>query len=91
MVEFQFISHKLLKILLDHFEQGNGEMHDAERILKERFDKNGRKQYLVKWKGYSAKHSTWEPRINIIDQRLLTNFEEAKKKRANKKHKNNKF
>ena len=28
-------------------------------------------QYLVKWKGWSPKYSTWEPEENILDPRLI--------------------
>ena len=45
----------------------------AERINKKRI-KNGNIEYLVKWKGWSPKYSTWEPEENILDQRLIEIF-----------------
>uniref|UniRef100_A0A3B4A7J9 Chromo domain-containing protein n=1 Tax=Periophthalmus magnuspinnatus TaxID=409849 RepID=A0A3B4A7J9_9GOBI len=42
----------------------------AESIIKRRIRK-GRIEYLVKWKGWSPKYSTWEPEENILDSRLL--------------------
>ena len=45
----------------------------AERINKKRI-KNGNVEYLVKWKGWSPKYSTWEPEENILDQRLIEIF-----------------
>ncbi|XP_013407194.1 chromobox protein homolog 8 [Lingula anatina] len=45
----------------------------AESILKRRIRK-GKVEYLVKWKGWSLKHCTWEPADNILDTRLLENF-----------------
>lgn len=47
----------------------------AERINKKRM-KNGKIEYLVKWKGWSPKYSTWEPEENILDQRLIEIFKE---------------
>ncbi|XP_028829175.1 chromobox protein homolog 6a [Denticeps clupeoides] len=46
----------------------------AEAILKRRVRK-GRIEYLVKWKGWALKYSTWEPEENILDDRLITGFE----------------
>ncbi|CAL8123815.1 unnamed protein product [Orchesella dallaii] len=50
----------------------------AERIQKKRVRK-GRVEYLVKWKGWSMRHSTWEPEENILDQRLIDAFERCQR------------
>uniref|UniRef100_A0A3B4EGN2 Chromo domain-containing protein n=1 Tax=Pygocentrus nattereri TaxID=42514 RepID=A0A3B4EGN2_PYGNA len=47
----------------------------AESIIKRRI-RRGRMEYLVKWKGWSQKYSTWEPEENILDERLFAAFEE---------------
>lgn len=49
-------------------------VYAAERIMKKRLRK-GRVEYFVKWKGWSQKHSTWEPEENILDGRLIEIFE----------------
>uniref|UniRef100_A0AAY5KJR3 Chromo domain-containing protein n=1 Tax=Esox lucius TaxID=8010 RepID=A0AAY5KJR3_ESOLU len=49
----------------------------AESIIKRRI-RRGRMEYLVKWKGWSQKYSTWEPEDNILDARLLAGFEERR-------------
>ncbi|XP_062845864.1 chromobox protein homolog 6a [Trichomycterus rosablanca] len=46
----------------------------AEEILKRRVRK-GQIEYLVKWRGWALKHSTWEPEENILDDRLIVAFE----------------
>uniref|UniRef100_H3BF09 Chromobox 8 n=1 Tax=Latimeria chalumnae TaxID=7897 RepID=H3BF09_LATCH len=52
----------------------------AESLLKRRIRK-GRMEYLVKWKGWSQKYSTWEPEENILDARLVAAFEERERER----------
>lgn len=52
----------------------------AEAILKRRVRK-GRLEYLVKWKGWAMKHSTWEPEENILDDRLIMGFEQKERER----------
>eukprot|EP00276_Gloeochaete_wittrockiana_P012114 CAMPEP_0184373094 /NCGR_PEP_ID=MMETSP1089-20130417/164297_1 /TAXON_ID=38269 ORGANISM="Gloeochaete wittrockiana, Strain SAG46.84" /NCGR_SAMPLE_ID=MMETSP1089 /ASSEMBLY_ACC=CAM_ASM_000445 /LENGTH=934 /DNA_ID=CAMNT_0026715993 /DNA_START=108 /DNA_END=2912 /DNA_ORIENTATION=+ len=37
---------------------------EVEQILKMRLNKEGEVEYLVKWKGFSAKQATWEPEAN---------------------------
>ncbi|XP_062841109.1 chromobox protein homolog 6 [Trichomycterus rosablanca] len=50
----------------------------AEAILKRRVRK-GRMEYLVKWKGWAIKYSTWEPEENILDDRLVAAFEQKER------------
>ncbi|XP_060951287.1 chromobox protein homolog 6a [Limanda limanda] len=52
----------------------------AEAILKRRVRK-GSLEYLVKWKGWAMKHSTWEPEENILDDRLIMGFEQKERDR----------
>ncbi|XP_053207792.1 polycomb group protein Pc-like [Panonychus citri] len=51
-------------------------VYAAECILKRRC-RHKKVQYLVKWKGYSPRHNTWEPEENILDERLILAFEQA--------------
>lgn len=53
----------------------------AECILKKRTRK-GKIEYLVKWKGWSPKHNTWEPADNILDGRLLLAYENSRRRRG---------
>ncbi|KAJ8363255.1 hypothetical protein SKAU_G00120860 [Synaphobranchus kaupii] len=52
----------------------------AECILKRRIRKGGI-EYLVKWKGWAIKYSTWEPEDNILDSRLIAGFEQKERER----------
>ncbi|XP_007240579.2 chromobox protein homolog 8a [Astyanax mexicanus] len=52
----------------------------AESIIKRRI-RRGRMEYLVKWKGWSQRYSTWEPEENILDERLFAAFEERERER----------
>lgn len=45
----------------------------AEAITKQRLRKS-KVEYLVKWKGWSPKYSTWEPEENILDSRLIQQY-----------------
>ncbi|XP_051977224.1 chromobox protein homolog 6-like [Xyrauchen texanus] len=57
---------------------GGDRVFAAEAILKSRVRK-GRIEYLVKWKGWALKHSTWEPEENILDDRLISAFEQKER------------
>lgn len=59
------------------------EPFNVESIVKKKFNtKLGQYEFLVKWKGYSAKHNTWEL-INNIPESIVTKFElDATKKAA---------
>ena len=51
----------------------------VQRIVNKR-RRNGRNEYLVKWKGYPNSANTWEPEGNLDCKRLVTKYEEEKMK-----------
>ena len=55
-------------------DEGDDQVFAAEAITKKRLRK-GRTEYLVKWKGWSPKYNTWEPEENILDPRLIQQYE----------------
>jgi len=57
---------------LEEHELGD-QVFAAEAITKKRLRK-GKTEYLVKWKGWSPRYSTWEPEENILDPRLIQQF-----------------
>ncbi|RVE59306.1 hypothetical protein OJAV_G00187350 [Oryzias javanicus] len=51
----------------------------VESILKKRVRK-GNVEYLLKWKGWPPKYSTWEPEEHILDRRLVQAYEEKEER-----------
>ncbi|KAM9837382.1 chromobox protein homolog 7 [Aulostomus maculatus] len=51
----------------------------VESIVKKRVRK-GNVEYLLKWKGWPPKYSTWEPEEHILDRRLVQAYEEKEHK-----------
>ncbi|XP_047234124.1 chromobox protein homolog 7 isoform X2 [Girardinichthys multiradiatus] len=51
----------------------------VESILKKRFRK-GNVEYLLKWKGWPPKYSTWEPEEHILDRCLVQAFEDKEER-----------
>jgi hypothetical protein len=46
------------------------EYFEIERVLDHRIVKRGRsskREYLIRWEGYTAEHDTWEPESNIAE------------------------
>lgn len=48
----------------------NGEIYQVEKIVRHRI-RGGRPQFLIKWAGFPDSYNTWEPRENILDDRVL--------------------
>ena len=67
-------------------ENSEDEVFEVEEILKKRNSRKtkGKIEYFVKWKGYSLKSNTWEPKENILDPLLIQNFKEKMKKNKSK-------
>ncbi|KAL1234865.1 Chromobox protein [Trichinella pseudospiralis] len=55
----------------------NGDVFMAECIMNERV-RNGKKEYLVRWEGYSEKYDSWEPAEHILGEELFAEFKKAK-------------
>ncbi len=65
--------------------------YEVEKIIKKRKLRNGKEEYLIKWKGYKENESTWEPKSNLKNAKnALKEFESLfnkKKEKMKKKEK----
>ena len=63
----------------------DGNLYEVEKILDRRTVK-GKKEYLIKWKGYSERECTWEPTSHLkYIKHEVKNFEEQYNKNKNRK------
>lgn len=57
--------------------------YEVDRILEVHFKKNGKREFLVHWKGYNSTDNTWEPEENMSCHDLIEKFmEKVNKARA---------
>ncbi|XP_017776559.1 PREDICTED: chromodomain-helicase-DNA-binding protein 1 [Nicrophorus vespilloides] len=55
-------------------EMDDNKEYEVERILEVHFKKNGKREFLISWKGYSSAERTWEPEENMECTDLIDKF-----------------
>ena len=49
-------------------------IYEVETLLKMRVTADGKREFLIKWRGWGPSWNNWEPEENILDRRLLRKF-----------------
>ena len=49
-------------------------IYEVETVLAMRQTENGKREFLIKWKGWGPTWNNWEPEEHILDRRMLRKF-----------------
>ena len=54
-------------------------VYEVETVLDMRIATDGKREFLIKWRGWGPKWNNWEPEEHILDRRILRKFNSKKR------------
>lgn len=57
-------------------EWDENEDYEVEKVLDVHIQRNNKREFLIRWKGYSSKSDSWEPEENLDCKDLIDRFME---------------
>uniref|UniRef100_A0A336LVR4 CSON002945 protein n=1 Tax=Culicoides sonorensis TaxID=179676 RepID=A0A336LVR4_CULSO len=73
-------SAKKAKDELEDSDEDDEKEYEVARILDVRVKKNGNREFLVHWKGWSSRFDNWEPEDNLNCDELIADFDKKLEK-----------
>ena len=55
------------------------DVYEVEKVLDMRLSEDGKREFLIKWKGWGPTWNNWEPEVNILDRRMISKFDKKRK------------
>ncbi|XP_068081276.1 chromobox protein homolog 5 isoform X1 [Anabrus simplex] len=55
-------------------EEDEEKVYEVEKVVEVHFKKNGKREFLIRWKGFSSNDDTWEPEENLSCPDLIEKF-----------------
>lgn len=77
--EIQALHLKLNQFEMDESDKKTKHEFEVQEILDDKLI-DGRKHYLVRWKGFDNGHDSWEPRKNLHCPDILNKYDKCKRK-----------
>ena len=55
------------------------DVYEVDKVLGMRLAEGGKREFLIKWRGWGPKWNNWEPEEHILDRRLISKFDRKRK------------